>query len=256
MLAGGGMSMVTNDAACRYAVKYFLMSRKNKKNNETKPASADAVSLSDGHVLKDNYKTVSSVTGEGFFSDRRSRFLAFAHHVTTVGEAMEIIAGYRKKYFDARHCCYAYAIGPEREQTRINDDGEPSSTAGKPIYGQILSHELSDILIVVVRYYGGINLGTPGLINAYRMAASDAIEHCQIVEQFVTDEIVYCFSYPMMSQTMKIISDNGGEIKERNFTDNCKVTVVVRAGNTEKLKRELNKLADIYNKGGSLYGVK
>ena len=116
--------------------------------------------------MTDEYKTISDKIGEGFYSEKRSRFLAFAHHVASIDEAKDIIAGYKRKYFDARHCCYAYAIGPEREEYRQNDDGEPSSTAGKPIMGQILSHELSDILIVVVRYYGGVNLGTGGLIEA------------------------------------------------------------------------------------------
>ena len=113
--------------------------------------------------MTDEYRTLKT-EGEGYYTDKRSKFLAFAHHVSTVEEIKEILARYRKKYFDARHVCYAYMLGPERLEFRANDDGEPSSTAGKPILGQINSNELTDILIVVVRYYGGVNLGTSGLI--------------------------------------------------------------------------------------------
>ena len=121
--------------------------------------------------MSDEYKTIAS-TSEGYYTEKRSKFLAFAHHVQTVDEVKELLAGYRKKYYDARHVCYAYMLGAERTEFRANDDGEPSSTAGKPILGQINSNELTDILIVVVRYYGGVNLGTSGLIIAYREAAA------------------------------------------------------------------------------------
>ena len=139
--------------------------------------------------MTDEYKTIKT-EGEGYYTEKRSKFLAFAHHVTSVEDIKELLAGYRKKYYDARHVCYAYMLGPERTEFRANDDGEPSSTAGKPILGQINSNELTDILIVVVRYYGGVNLGTSGLIVAYREAASDAIAHCEIetrqVEEVIT----------------------------------------------------------------------
>ena len=128
--------------------------------------------------MTDEYKTIKG-TGEGFYSEKRSKFLAFAHHVETLDEIKNLLADYRKKYYDARHVCYAYMLGAERTEFRANDDGEPSSTAGKPILGQINSNELTDILIVVVRYYGGVNLGTSGLIVAYREAASDAIRHAE-----------------------------------------------------------------------------
>ena len=117
--------------------------------------------------MTDEFKTISA-TSEGYYTEKRSKFLAFAHHVENHDEIKLILAGYRKKYYDARHVCYAYMLGAERTDFRANDDGEPSSTAGKPILGQINSNELTDILIVVVRYYGGVNLGTSGLIVAYR----------------------------------------------------------------------------------------
>ena len=110
--------------------------------------------------MTDEYKTISG-TSEGYYTEKRSKFLAFAHHVDTTDEVKDLVAGYRKKYYDARHVCYAYMLGAERKEFRANDDGEPSSTAGKPILGQINSNELTNILIVVVRYYGGVNLGTP-----------------------------------------------------------------------------------------------
>ena len=126
-------------------------------------------------MTEDQYKTIDKeIIGEGYYTEKRSKFLAFAHHIESVDEVKEIIAVYRRKYYDARHCCYAYMLGPERTEFRANDDGEPSSTAGKPILGQINSAELTDVLIVVVRYYGGVNLGTGGLIVAYRAAAADA----------------------------------------------------------------------------------
>ena len=135
----------------------------------------------------DEYRTIKT-EGEGYYTDKRSKFLAFAHHVTSTDEIKELLADYRKKYYDARHVCYAYMLGPERLEFRANDDGEPSSTAGKPILGQINSNELTDILIVVVRYYGGVNLGTSGLIVAYREAAADAIAHCEIEMRQVEEE--------------------------------------------------------------------
>ena len=124
--------------------------------------------------MNDLYLTIST-TGEGYYTEKRSKFLAWAHHVDTVDEVKSLLAEYRKKYYDARHVCYAYMLGPDRKDFRANDDGEPSSTAGKPILGQINSAELTNVLVVVVRYYGGVNLGTSGLIVAYREAAALAI---------------------------------------------------------------------------------
>ena len=127
----------------------------------------------------DEYQTITAQKGEGFYSEKRSKFLAFAHHVTTTDEVKELVDAYRKKYYDARHVCYAYMLGADRQEFRANDDGEPSSTAGKPILGQINSNELTDILIVVVRYYGGVNLGTGRMLVAYKTAAADSIAHCE-----------------------------------------------------------------------------
>ena len=152
----------------------------------------------------DSFQTITAEIGEGLYSEKRSKFFAFAHHVTSVEEIRAIIASYRKKYFDARHVCYAYMLGAERKDFRSNDDGEPSSTAGKPILGQINSHELTDILIVVVRYYGGVNLGTSGLIVAYKSAAADAIAHAQVVDRMIEEQITYDFTYPTQMPTSSV----------------------------------------------------
>ena len=165
--------------------------------------------------MLDEFKTIAT-TSEGFYSEKRSKFLAFAHHVETV-EEKEIIAQYRKKYYDARHVCYAYMLGPEREEFRANDDGEPSSTAGKPILGQINSNELTDILVVVVRYYGGVNLGTSGLIIAYREATADAIAHAEVVTRQVEELVTYSFAYPLMNDVMRIVKDMNPRIVSQTY---------------------------------------
>lgn len=176
----------------------------------------------------DCYKTIANNIGEGYYTEKRSKFLAFAHHVETVDEAMEIVKAYRKKYYDARHCCYAYMIGPDRQEFRANDDGEPSSTAGKPILGQINSHELTNILIVVVRYYGGVNLGTGGLIVAYRTAAADAIDHSEIIQRLVEEQITYDFTYPMMNSVMRVVKEMPVRIVSQHFDNTCSITLAIR----------------------------
>ena len=190
----------------------------------------------------DTYKTITNDIGEGYYTEKRSKFLAFAHHVETVNEAMDIVKQYRKKYYDARHCCYAYMIGPERDVFRANDDGEPSSTAGKPILGQINSNELTNILIIVVRYYGGVNLGTGGLIVAYRTAAADAIPHSKIEERLVEEEVKYDFTYPMMNSVMRITKEMPVRIVDQHFDNTCSITLAIRKSLVRQLKDRLSKL--------------
>lgn len=190
----------------------------------------------------DTYKTITNDIGEGYYTEKRSKFLAFAHHVETVDEAMGIVKQYRKKYYDARHCCYAYMIGPERDVFRANDDGEPSSTAGKPILGQINSNELTNILIIVVRYYGGVNLGTGGLIVAYRTAAADAIAHSKIEERLVEEEVKYDFTYPMMNSVMRITKEMPVRIVDQHFDNTCSITLAIRKSLVQQLKDRLSKL--------------
>jgi uncharacterized YigZ family protein len=192
--------------------------------------------------MTDEYRTLKT-EGEGYYTDKRSKFLAFAHHVSSVEEIKEILARYRKKYFDARHVCYAYMLGPERTDFRANDDGEPSSTAGKPILGQINSNELTDILIVVVRYYGGVNLGTSGLIVAYREAAADAIAHSEIETRQVEEIITYNFPYPMMNDVMRIVKDMQPRIVSQTYDNTCEIRLSIRKSEAEQLRNRLQKLS-------------
>ena len=192
--------------------------------------------------MTDEYRTLKT-EGEGYYTDKRSKLLAFAHYVSTVEEIKDILARYRKKYFDARHVCYAYMLGSERTEFRANDDGEPSSTAGKPILGQINSNELTDILIVVVRYYGGVNLGTSGLIVAYREAAADAIAHSEIETRQVEEIITYNFPYPMMNDVMRIVKDMQPRIVSQTYDNTCEIRLSIRKSEAEQLRNRLQKLS-------------
>ena len=192
--------------------------------------------------MNDEYRTISG-TSEGYYTEKRSKFLAFAHHVDDVTEVKDIVAGYRKKYYDARHVCYAYMLGAERLEFRANDDGEPSSTAGKPILGQINSNELTNILIVVVRYYGGVNLGTSGLIVAYREAASDAIAHATIETRLVEEIVRYSFAYPQMNDVMRIVKDMNPRIVSQTYDNTCEIVLSIRKSEAEQLKAKLSKLS-------------
>ncbi|MFQ7113768.1 IMPACT family protein [Hallella bergensis] len=191
--------------------------------------------------MNDSYKTIQG-TGEGYYTEKRSKFLAFAHHVESAEEVKEIVDSYRKKYYDARHCCYAYMLGADRSAYRANDDGEPSSTAGKPILGQINSKELTNILICVVRYYGGVNLGTGGLIVAYRTAAADAIAHCEIVERLVEEQVTFSFSYPMMNGVMRVVKDMDARIVAQKFELSCEVVLSIRKSLAGELRARLKQL--------------
>ena len=191
--------------------------------------------------MTDEFKTIAN-SGEGYYTEMRSKFLAFAHHVETVDEVKQLLEGYRKKYYDARHVCYAYMLGPERTEFRANDDGEPSSTAGKPILGQINSNELTDILIVVVRYYGGVNLGTSGLIVAYREAAADAIAHATIETRQVEEIVKYSFAYPQMNDVMRIVKDMNPRIVSQTFENTCEIVLSIRKSEAEQLRSRLAKL--------------
>lgn len=193
--------------------------------------------------MTDEYLTISNRIGEGYYTEKRSKFLAFAHHVESSDEVKQIVASYRKKYYDARHVCYAYMLGAERTIFRSNDDGEPSSTAGKPILGQINSNELTDVLIVVVRYYGGVNLGTSGLIVAYRTAAADAIGHTEIVKKFVEETIQYDFTYPMMNDVMRIVKDMSPRIVSQRFDNDCSITLAIRKSEAAQLRKRLADLS-------------
>lgn len=193
--------------------------------------------------ITDEYFTIKDNISEGFYSEKRSKFLAFAFHVTTEEEIKEIVSEYRKKYYDARHVCWAYMLGAQRTDFRANDDGEPSSTAGKPILGQINKNELTDILIIVVRYYGGVNLGTSGLIVAYRTAAAEAIANAEVIKLYDEEVVMYDFPYVMMNDVMKIIKDMSPRIVNQTYDNTCEIQLSIRKSQAPLLKSRLEKLS-------------
>lgn len=193
--------------------------------------------------MTDEYKTITEIIGEGFYSEKRSKFLAFAHHVETIDEIKDILASYRKKYYDARHVCYAYVLGADKADFRANDDGEPSSTAGKSILGQINSYDLTNVLVIVVRYYGGVNLGTGGLIVAYRTAAADALDHATIETRLVEEVITYSFPYPMMNAVMRVIKEMQPRIVSQTFDNTCSISMSIRQEMAPVLRDRLEKLS-------------
>lgn len=188
----------------------------------------------------DEYKTISSAS-EGSYSELRSKFLAFAHPVSAVEEAMAFVDQYQKKYYDARHVCWAYVIGPEREVFRSNDNGEPSGTAGKPILGQINSFGLTDVVVLVVRYFGGVKLGTSGLIGAYRTAAAEALSNAETVVRTVDAQWTFSFEYPFMTAVMKIVRDMEARIVAQSYDMDCNMTVALRQGKMDELKEKVRK---------------
>ena len=194
-------------------------------------------------MATDEFKTLSGKIGEGYYTEKRSKFLAFAHHVVSVDEVKSILDGYRKKYFDARHVCYAYVLGADRGVFRANDDGEPSSTAGKPILGQINSVGLTDVLVVVVRYYGGVNLGTGGLIVAYRTAASGALADAEVVSQIVEEQVEYSFPYVMMNSVMRVVKDMSPRIVSQKYDNLCEMKFSIARSKAETFRERLRKLS-------------
>lgn len=156
--------------------------------------------------ILDSYLTVNG-TAEGEYSEKRSKFYAFSFHVENTEQIKSIVADVQKKYYDARHVCYAYMLGPERLEWRVNDNGEPSGTAGKPILGQINSRGLTDVLVAVVRYFGGVKLGTSGLIEAYRQATVEVLNNAEIVTRYVEKNITIFFDYPVMNEVMKLVKE-------------------------------------------------
>lgn len=192
-------------------------------------------------MYKYTYKTISSST-EGIYKEKGSKFLSFAIPVNTVDEIKEILNEYRKKFFDARHVCYAYMLGAEHEKFRSNDDGEPSGTAGKPILGQINSRELTNVLIIVVRYFGGVLLGTGGLVVAYKEAASDALNRAEIIEKAVYVEISIGFDYLLMNDVMRIIKDTNAQISTQTFDNTCSMLLFIRKADERVLITKLKKI--------------
>lgn len=177
--------------------------------------------------MSDTYRTIAA-PAEGLYKDKGSKFLAFAYHVTSEAEIKKHLEEIKKKYFDARHHCYAYNLGPTKEVYRVNDDGEPSGTAGRPIHGQLLSADLTDTLIIVVRYFGGILLGTSGLITAYKSAARDAINNATIKECTVDSSFKVQFEYPHMNSVMHILKEYNLTPRNQKYDMDCSLEFSVR----------------------------
>jgi len=193
-----------------------------------------------------NYKTILSST-EGIYKEKGSKFLSFAIPVNSANEVKEILKNYRNMYYDARHVCYAYMLGNEQAEFRTSDDGEPSGTAGKPILGQINSRELTNVLVIVVRYFGGILLGTGGLVVAYKAATADALNQAEIIEKSIEEIIHIRFDYLQMNGIMKIIKDSGAKIHSQKFDNECFISISINKLNTESTLEKLKKLNCVIN---------
>ncbi len=193
---------------------------------------------------QDEYRTLSGESS-GLYKEKGSKFIAIALHVETQEDIKSQLDRLRKEYHDARHHCYAYRLGPEPYEYRQNDDGEPSGTAGKPIYGQIQSFEISDTLIVVIRYFGGIKLGVGGLINAYRSASRDALENANIIVKTLMSEVEVDFDYEQMNNVMRTIKEENLSIISQDFGLKCRVKILVRLKDLEKVLGKLNGFENI-----------
>jgi len=189
----------------------------------------------------DTFKTIR-IPSEGLYKEKGSKFLAFAHPVDYATEVKSILEQYRKTYYDARHVCFAYALGPEANETRCNDDGEPSGTAGRPILGQIQSFDLTNVLIVVIRYFGGVLLGTGGLVVAYKAAAAEALQSAEILEKTVDVEFSIRFEFPFMNDVMKLVKNLDAQILIQDYNMDCGMKLRIRKREAERLESALGKI--------------
>ena len=187
----------------------------------------------------DEYRTVAH-EATGIYKEKGSRFLAFAYNVTSADEAKALVKEKQKQFHDARHHCYAWRLGAGDGETKVGDDGEPSGTAGRPILGQILSAELTNIVVIVVRYFGGIKLGTGGLIVAYKTATADALQNADIVLRTFNARLSVSFPYLAMNGVMKTLKDSTANVEAQNFDTDCQMTLSVRIGEKDRLVERLN----------------
>lgn len=191
--------------------------------------------------MADTFLTIER-EGTGKFTEKKSRFLSFAYHVSSAEDARTRLKALQNEYHDARHVCWAYVLGPERSEWQANDNGEPSGTAGKPILGQINSLGLTDVAVGVVRYFGGIKLGTPGLIAAYREAATLALEDSGVKECIRMHEVSFTFPYVVMNDVMKVVKSSGAQIVAQDFDNSCSMTLAVRLDDADALESRLGKI--------------
>ncbi|TLX74406.1 YigZ family protein [Labilibacter sediminis] len=192
-------------------------------------------------LMVDNYKTITKAS-EGIYKEKGSKFIAYAYPVYSEEEIKEYVKALRDEYYDARHHCFAWQLGTDGLRYRANDDGEPSGTAGKPILGQLKSHELTNILVVVVRYFGGTKLGVPGLIHAYKEATIDAIANATIVEKTVNDFYGVKFDYLAMNHVMKIVKEEGLALTTQQFDLSCYIEFSLRQSEVDKVVNRLSKV--------------
>lgn len=185
-------------------------------------------------LFEDTYKTIESESS-GLYKEKGSKFIALAYPVKSESEVKEIIDQLKKKYYDARHHCYAYVLGFDKSAWRVNDDGEPSGTAGKPIHGQLLSYDLTNTLLVVIRYFGGTKLGVSGLINAYKQAARDALQNATIIEKTINEVYKLSFPFESMNDAMKIVKDFGLQIVDSNYDSNAYIIYKIRLNDAQKV---------------------
>jgi uncharacterized YigZ family protein len=190
------------------------------------------------------YKTIKAPS-EGYFIDKRSKFYAFAFPVETEEEIKTHLVDLKKRYYDARHHVYAWILGADKSHYRVNDDGEPSGSSAKPIYGQLLSNDLTNIVIFVVRYFGGVKLGVPGLINAYRTAAQNAIQNAEIIEKAIEDSFELRYDYILMNDVMKILKEEPVTIINQEFDNQCKIIYLNRRSDSEKIKTRFEKISGL-----------
>ncbi|MBQ9436277.1 MAG: YigZ family protein [Bacteroidales bacterium] len=195
-------------------------------------------------LFDDTYKTIATKS-EGIYKEKGSKFIALAYPVTTEDEIKEIIAGLKKEYYDARHHCYAYILGPDKSAYRQNDDGEPSGTAGRPIYGQLLSKDVTNILLVVIRYFGGIKLGVSGLINAYKTAAKDALDNNTIIEKTIDEKYRVTFDYTEMNSVMQILKDPFVQINNQSYEERYLIDYTIRRREADRINDALRKLREV-----------
>ena len=194
---------------------------------------------------KDTYKTIAAASEEVLYKEKNSKFFGYAFPVTTEEEIKEILERLRKEHFSARHWCYAYQIGTEKIQYRANDDGEPNNSAGMPIYGQIQSFEVTNVLIVVVRYFGGVKLGVGGLISAYKIAAQMALENSEIVERTIDKHFIISFGYANMNKVMRIIKEKNLQIVSQKMEMDCEIEISIRKKNVQNLLDTFENLYEI-----------
>lgn len=191
--------------------------------------------------MADEYLTIKEgTTAEGYYTEKRSRFFAFAHHVESEDDVKALVADYRRRYHDARHHCYAFMLGPEKKLFRGNDDGEPSGSAGKPILGQIVSSGLTDVCVVVVRYYGGVNLGTGGLHTAYKTAAAEALGKAETETKVQQKQLSFTFPYPSTGAVMRVVKEMNLKVLNQDYGDNCHLRLSVPLSKADEVTGRIN----------------